>query len=277
MQRPRELGAHPHRLWREPPLEVRIHVALAERVERELDAQALRAQLERNDCKGWSLSADSMRRKVATASQRAGPRRRASTEQAHGGMVAPVQVLDDEHQRLARRLRVEHGTQLAQHALGRGARRVRGARGELRRGVGCQPGQAREPGGRALAQCRDPGIAVVAARQLGQRIEHRQKRLAAAGLLDALAARHRRARTARQQAKALDERRLAEPASPPTSTSDCSPAHAPSSAAASCASGSSRPTSRPADASAGARSASAAAAGAGTATIGATGAAATKR
>lgn len=86
-------------------------------------------------------------------------------------MVAPVQVLDGEKQRLRRRCDIEQGAELAQHALLPGAREL--ASQQRLVGLLNQPGELGQPSRRGLAQGRLPARARRAASQYVERIEDR--------------------------------------------------------------------------------------------------------
>ena len=125
-------------------------------------------------------------------------------DQVHRRVIAPVQVLDDQHQRLVLRAAVEQFAELAQHAVL--ARAGEFAPQAFALGLAAQPGQLQQPGRRDAAQQR--GQRGVVAAERGQRLEHGQIRFAGAVLLDALALRegHR----AERGGKVVDQRRLAD-------------------------------------------------------------------
>jgi hypothetical protein len=123
--------------------------------------------------------------------------------------IAPVQVLEQEHERRLVRERLERLGHLAQHALARRAEQL--AREALAPGGVAQRGQLHEPGGRVA---REPGLdarSMGTAAEPAQRVEHGQIRLALAEGLEALAARDQSHAAALDLAQArLDERGLAD-------------------------------------------------------------------
>jgi hypothetical protein len=118
--------------------------------------------------------------------------------------VAPVQVFSHQQQWTMLRVAVQQLAHLAQHAVGADTGELAAKRLSLFHSA--EPGQLQQPSRRHTAQ--QPGQLPVAARQLGQRLQHRKIRLACAVVLDALTARDGRAMHAAH--KVLDQHRLAD-------------------------------------------------------------------
>ena len=129
-------------------------------------------------------------------------------EQVHGRRVAPVEILENEDEGGVGGQRLDQLRHLAQHALSRGPdelalQRVPVARVE-------EPRHFHEPGGRVSTQERDEPIGRASAAEPGERVQHREIRLARAVRLDALPLRNPHARIGRHALEeGIDDRRLA--------------------------------------------------------------------
>jgi hypothetical protein len=120
--------------------------------------------------------------------------------------VAPMQILEDEHEQAVGRERLQHPLQLARHA--RSGRRGERTLQLVVLGRRQQPGQLEQPGRGLAAQHVEDGVRLV--HELLQRFEQRHVRLACTVGVDALAARHERALRGRRGEEVVDERRLAD-------------------------------------------------------------------
>jgi hypothetical protein len=107
-------------------------------------------------------------------------------EQIDGAGVAPVQILQDEHERCFDGEGVERLDQLTEHALAR--RRLSAPPHRFQILVGEERGQLREPGGCVLLQDPHERVLRTLSPHAPKRLQHRQIRLAGAVLLDALPA-----------------------------------------------------------------------------------------
>ena len=141
----------------------------------------------RNSCRtvasGWS-GRDQLRHAKAAEPQQPRPRAAARevVDELHRRVVTPVQVLGDQQQRAFFRVAIEELPHLAQHPRLPGAGQLAPQGLALfRRG---EPRQLEEPGRRDRAdQVDERGIAT---RQVGERLQDRQVRLAGTVLLDAV-------------------------------------------------------------------------------------------
>ena len=122
---------------------------------------------------------------LATAQQR--------RDQVERGVVGPVQVLEHQDHRRGGAERVERLEHLAQHPRPR--RALGGVADRHAHGPGLeQPRELDQPGRRALRQHADDRVPLRAARELAQRLQHRQVRLDLATVAQALADAQQRAR-----------------------------------------------------------------------------------
>ncbi|MNN25921.1 hypothetical protein D3C81_1394130 [compost metagenome] len=119
--------------------------------------------------------------------------------------IAPVQVFGYQQQRSLLGVAVQQFTHFPQHAIRTDAGKLAPQRVSLLRGA--QPRQLQQPGRRHGAHQRRQGR--VAAAQIGQRLQHRQVRLAGAVVLHAMAACAGNAAKAGEEM--LDQRGLANP------------------------------------------------------------------
>ena len=156
---------------------------LGEVVERELCAEAMQAQLLPHR-RERVVGRDQLRH-AETAEPEQPCRRAAAREvvdELHRGLVAPVQVLGDQQERSLLRVAIEELAHLAQHPGLAGTGQLAPQRLALFRRR--EPGQLEEPCRRDRAdQVDERGIAT---RQVGERLEDRQMRLAGAVLLHAM-------------------------------------------------------------------------------------------
>ena len=191
-------------------IEVRRHIGGRQQLERDLLAQPLRLQflvhatqrvigdrhLDRPEGADHQQSG-----RLATPGN--------TSDQVDGGRIAPLQVLEHEHQRAAAREDLERVGHLAQHAGGHCAHRAiaaplcRGVRGECR--------QLRHPRRRVPSQRFTELTCTVVACQTAERFENREIRLALSVLLEALPARHTDAARLHLLDEPIDEGRLADP------------------------------------------------------------------
>ena len=189
--------------------QIGVDLALGEGFQRQLATQLVHAQ----------LLPQGLHRVVAQhqiGQPKAGhqhPSRRAATprqvvEQADRGMVAPVQVLDHQQQRLRGGCCIEQRAKFAQHAVLRGTGQLAAQLHLV--GLGDKPRQLRQPGGRGLAQRGHPRGRRWPPRQFGQRVEDGQVGFAATGLIDALAHRHGHPTRPRHGAGVADQAALAD-------------------------------------------------------------------
>ena len=139
----------------EPGVEERADGGLAQQVERQLAAEPVYLQvlLHRpqrmpieDDVAGAIGADDQHARRLAAASQR--------RDEVDGGAVAPVQILEDEHERLLRAQRLDGLGHLAQHALAGRAAHLGFERGAVARLHDRR--HLPQPGGGVAAQQRRP-------------------------------------------------------------------------------------------------------------------------
>ena len=130
-------------------------------------------------------------------------------EQVDGRRVAPVQVLENQHEGGVGRQRLDQLRHLAQHALARGPEELALQRVSVARVE--EPRHLHEPGGRVSAQERDEPIARAPAAEPGESVQHGQIRLARPVRLDALPLRDPHARIGGDALEeGLDDRGLAD-------------------------------------------------------------------
>jgi hypothetical protein len=123
-------------------------------------------------------------------------------EQLERRVIAPVQVLEHQHQRPLDGHRLDRIGQLAQHALVSRAR-------VGRRAIGEHAGHLREPARRSRSQRRRQRRPVRRTAQPSEGLQHRQVRLAGPELLDALSVSVPQRIAREALAKRLEQRRLA--------------------------------------------------------------------
>ena len=130
-------------------------------------------------------------------------------QQVDGGRVAPVQVFQDEHEKLVGAQGVEGVEQLTEHPVTRGP--LRSTLHGFEVFVHQQRRQLHEPGRRELPEDVDNAVAGRPP-QSTERLQHRQIRLAGAVLFDALPARDaNRPVAADPRQERLHQRGLADP------------------------------------------------------------------
>ena len=192
----------------ETQLDVALDLVLAEVGERHLGAQPPRVQavLQVAD---RVLGDHRVDRPVAAQHEEARglAALREKADQVERRGIAPVEVLEHEDQRLLRAERLGELGDLAQHALARGALEL--ALQRCAAVLADEPGHLHEPARRHAAQRLDEGRPAGAARERAERLEHRQVRLAAAEVVEALAARDAHRRLDPREPR-VDQRRLAD-------------------------------------------------------------------
>ena len=172
---------------------IAVHLACGEGLQHQLLAQLVQLKLAAQ-CLQWGI----VDRQVGWPkaghqhpARGAAPARQVA-QQADRRLVAPVQVFKQKQQRARGRGAVQQRAKFTQHAVLRGSGQL-----ALQRGLvsgGNAPGQLSQPGGCGLTQGGQPELAVGAAEQLVQGLQHRQVGLTTAGLFNALAQGHREAR-----------------------------------------------------------------------------------
>ena len=181
-------------------------LAFGERIEHDLLAQAVQAQLVPQRVERMVQRDDLGEAKACEPHEaRAAAPPRDVVDELDRRAVAPMQVLGHQQQRPALGVAIEQLAHLAQHAIRADAGELSSQRVALLRGA--EPRQLQQPGRRHGAQQRHGSVAVAAA-QLGQGFEHGKIRLAGAVVLDALAA--RAGDVAEAGDEVLDQRRLAD-------------------------------------------------------------------
>ena len=203
MQRPDERLVGGER--RGPLRDVVGDLLLRERIEHDLLAQAMQAQLVPQRLERMVVRDDLGETEAREPHQaRVRPPARDMVDELDRRVVAPMQVLGHQQQRPLGGIAVEELAHLAQHAIRAHARELASQGVALLRGA--QPRQLQQPGGRDGAQQgRDRAVA---AAELPERFENRQVRLACTVLLDALPA--GAGDPAQSRNEVIDERRLAD-------------------------------------------------------------------
>ncbi len=171
---------------RRAPGEIGRDLALGERIEHDLFAQSVQAELVPQRAERV-IERDHLGQSEARQpheSSRASPTCDV-VDELRCRAIAPVQVLGDEQQRAICRVAVEELAHFAQHALGMDSDQLTQQRFADFRCA--EPGQLQQPGRRDGAQQRCDGVVVPA--KLGQCLEHGVVRLAGAEALHAIAAR----------------------------------------------------------------------------------------
>jgi hypothetical protein len=191
--------------------EVRADRRLGQRLQRQLRALAASEQLARERRERVPLR-DEIAGTVGAEHQQAcvAAPARERRDQVDRRAVAPVQVLEDQHQRCRRRELAERVQHLAQASL----RRDPGGGAQQQREVVLveQPRHLREPRRREAAQQRHELVERDLLGEVAERLEQRQERLARAVVLEALPLRDADALACRRLLEeGVDQHRLAEP------------------------------------------------------------------